>query len=148
MPIGMNSAKTISVLNQLVRLHNRSLVSYLCYAPPTWHVGDEQARTTLALIAAQQKEIVDRAGELVVEQSGVVDYGAYPMFYTGFHDLSFEFLLGQLLTEQGNSIHALDECVARSEGSPRVSELAEEALGMAKGHLESLRELKSVSTDA
>ena len=144
----MNSAKTVSVLNQLVKLHNRSLVSYLCYAPPNWHAGQEQAKATLALVAAQQKEIVDRAGELVIEHGGVVDYGAYPMFYTGFHDLSFEFLLGQLLREQDKAIHALDECVARSKDSPRVRELAEEALGMAKGHLESLRELKSVAVDA
>jgi hypothetical protein len=143
----MSSAKTISVLNQLVRLHNRSLASYLWYASPTWHRGDETAKSTLLLIASQQQEIVDRAGELLVERDGLVNYGAYPMHFTGFHDLSFSFLLDRLIEEQQTIVGELSECVAVSQEDPRVHELVQEALGMAKGHLDSLRDLKGVSAN-
>jgi hypothetical protein len=96
----------------------------------------------------QQQEIVDRAGELVVEQGGFVDYGAYPMTFTGYHDLSFEYLLGQLLAAQDQAVSEIEECVARSSDTPRVHELAQEALGMAKGHRASLEELKGTSAGA
>lgn len=144
----MNSVKTIDVLNRLVRLHHRSLASYLGYAPPNWRSTDNGAQSTLSLMSDQQQEIVDRAGDLVVEQGGVVDYGAYPMTYTGYHDLSFEYLLGKLLTEQDRAVSEIEECVVRSSETPRVHELAQEALGMAKGHRASLEELKSTSADA
>ena len=138
----MTSAKIISVLNQLMRLHSKSLVSYLNYASPTWHRGDEKAKTTLSVVTEQQSEMADRIGELVVGNGEVADRGAYPMLYTAFHDLSFEFLLAKLIEEQEDAVSTIESCVAQLPQEPRAYELAQEALGMAKGHLESLTELR------
>ena len=138
----MISAKSTFVLNQLVALHNRSLASYLGYASPTWHRGDEKARETLSVIAEQQGEMVDRIGELIVDRGAVVDYGSYPMVFTGFHDLSFQYLLGELIDRQDQAVETIERCVAELPADPRAYELAQEALGMAKGHLDSLRELE------
>lgn len=140
---GTHYAGSLAALNQLIRLHNRSLASYLRYASPEWHRGDERAREVLEQINGQQSEIVERAGELVVECNGVVDYGAYPMVYTGYHDLSFTFLLGQLLKEQAAMVQRLDELAGRTSDDPRIHELVQEALGLARGHLQTLQELKA-----
>jgi hypothetical protein len=141
----MVSAKIQSVLNQLVALHNRSLVSYLSYASPTWHPGDDKAKSALSLITEQQSEIVDRIGEVIVRNGGAVDYGAYPMTFTGLHDLSFAYLLDQLIDRQNETVDAIERCVVELPSDPRAYELAQEALGMAKGHLDSLRELKQIA---
>lgn len=138
----MTSARTISTLNRLVALHNRSLASYLSYASPTWKLGDEQAKQTLDLITAQQKEVVDRIGPLIDEAGGIVDYGAYPMSFTGLHDLSSEYLIGQLILDQQRIVSAIEDGVRELSGDATACELAQEALGMAKGHLDLLTELK------
>lgn len=139
----MSPDQTIFVLNQLVGLHSRSLASYLSYASPTWHRGDEKAKSVLSLMTEQQSEMSDRFGELIVANGEAADPGGYPMFYTGFHDLSFEFLLDKLLSEQQHTVEALEDAVGQLAPDPRAYELAQEALGMAKGHLDSLTELRT-----
>ena len=139
----MNSPNTIEVLNRLVVIHHRSLGMYLGYAPPTWHRDDQQAKEELGRIVADQKDLIDRIGEMVVGNHGAVFYGSYPMEFTGYHDLSFEFLLEKLLDHQRDDIAAIETCVSLLEGSPAPARsIAQEALGMAKGHLESFEELK------
>ena len=139
----MNSSNTIEVLNRLVVIHHRSLGSYLSYAAPAWHRDDQDAKQELERIVADQQDIVDRIGETVVSNSGTVLYGSYPMDFTFYHDLSFEFLLKKLLEHQREDIVAIENCVGQLDGSPATARsLAQESLGMAKGHLESLEELK------
>jgi hypothetical protein len=134
--------ETNGVLNELVAMHNRSLPMYLTYASPTWPRGAEKARETLELIAADQSETAERLAAAVLESGGVVNNGEFPMYYTGFHDLSFEYLLGQLIKEQKEDVASLEQHVASLSLAPMSKALAEEALGAAKGHLQSLEELK------
>lgn len=138
----MNS-NSVDVLNRLVSLHHRSLPNYLQYASPTWHRGDERAREVLQQIVISQQEIEKRLVDLIVQQDGVVDYGAFPMAFTGYHDLSFDFLLGKLLEDQRQHIATIESCISHLEG--RAKAVAQEALGEAKAHLDSLEELSSTA---
>ena len=138
----MAADSTISALNRLLAIHNRSLVQYLSFASPTWHLGDEHARDTLRAISADQRATVERLGHMILENGGLVNYGSFPMSFTGLHDLSFDFLLNRLIDGQRLAVSIIEQCVAKLSRNLLAKALAEESLGAAKGHLESLLELR------
>ncbi|MDP6467493.1 MAG: hypothetical protein QF918_07130 [Pirellulaceae bacterium] len=138
----MTDVDTIDVLNRLAVLHHRSLAVYVSYAQPEWKRGEERARQTLELIAADEQMTVDRLSEMISDAGGNVHYGAFPMEYTGYHDLSFDFLLGRLIENQQDKILQIQESLELLSLAPTAKSAVEEALGAAKGHLQSLQELQ------
>ena len=144
----MSEASTARLLNRLIAMHNCSLPAYLTYAAPAWHRGDEAAKETLQAIATDQKDTCERLAAMVTQQGGVVDSGEFPIYYAGYHDLSFDFLLDEIIKEQKEDIVQIEDTVAQLSLAPMAKALAEETLGAAKGHLESLQELKQTSAPA
>ena len=69
------------------------------------------------------------------------------MEFTSLHDLSLDYLLGKLVQHQEETIREIDRCVGQLQTIPTIQAIAQEALGEAKGHLDSLRELVAVSPD-
>jgi hypothetical protein len=139
----MTADASIAALNRLLRIHYRSLARYLSYASPTWRRGDERARAALQAVVDDQQALVERLGEAVLEAGGTIEYGGYPMAYTGYHDLSFDFLLTKLVEGQQRDIAVIESCVARITANPLANSVAEECLGAAKGHLETFLELQN-----
>ena len=137
----MNAANTIEVLNRLLVIHHRSLPMYLSYAAPWQTQRDQAAREVLDHIVADQKQMVDRIGELVLERDGDVEHGEFPMYFTGLHDLSFDYLVRRMIADQNRDVAAIEQCVDQLESDPLAKALAQECLGAAKGHLDSLEEL-------
>jgi hypothetical protein len=137
----MNRGNTIDVLNRLVAVHNCSLPMYLDSARPWTSRGDERTQTTLAHMVADQKRVVEQLGRMIVDAGGSVDMGQYPMRYTDTHDLALDFLLVKLIEHQQAVVRTMEECVTALRGDPPAQAVAAEALGAAKGHLESLQEL-------
>jgi hypothetical protein len=144
----MNAQDPTRILNQLLVLHHRSLARYLSYASPTWLRGDDPARKTLETIAADQQERADQLGEMIVQEGGTVHFGGFPMHFTSYHDLSFDFLLDRLLEHHQRDVQRMQACVDQLNGFPTVRALAQEALGAARGHLELLEELKQQAADS
>ncbi|MCA9142336.1 MAG: hypothetical protein H6821_11375 [Planctomycetaceae bacterium] len=141
----MSDVTTNRLLNHLIAIHNRSLPVYLTYAAPAWHGGEEAAKETMRLIAADQRETAERLAAMVTENNGVVNNGEFPIYYTGYHDLSFDFLLNEIIKEQKEDIATIESVVSKLSLVPLAKALAEETLGAAKGHLESLVELKQAA---
>jgi len=141
----MNSTNTIDALNRLYVILFRSLPMYLHYAPPWTHRGDERAMEVLQQLAADQQRTVDRLAELILELKGDVDSGEFPMSFTGLHDLSVEYIVGLAIEYQRRDIASIEACVDQLRTFPFAKALAEEALGEAKGHLDSLEELQPSS---
>jgi predicted outer membrane protein len=137
----MNQPETIAVLNRLHVLHGRSLPVYLADARPWTHRGNETAAETLAHVVADQKNMAERIGSLIIELGGAVDRGRFPMRFTDLHDLSLDYLLDQIVEHQRRIVAQIERGVERLARHPQARSLAEEALGMARGHLESLDEL-------
>ena len=137
----MSPANSNDVLNRLSVIHNRSLPMYLAYAPPFYRRANDDARATIENIVSYQQEIVDRIGTLIVERHGTVDNGAFPMVFTGYHDLSVEFLISKMIELQTKDVDTIQSCVDDLSDDPIAKAIAEEALGAAKGHLDTLQEL-------
>ena len=85
--------------------------------------------------------MVDRIGAMIVELQGVIRYGEFPRRFADWHDLSLDFILGKLIVMQQLDIDRIAKCVEWLDDSPRAKAIAQEALGEAKAHLESLEEL-------
>lgn len=137
----MNAAQSIKTLNRLLVFHHRSLPMYLSYAVPWKRQNDQAALDVLSHIVEDQKEMVDRIGEMILEREGDIEHGEFPIYFTGLHDLSVEYLLHRVVADQRRDIAAIEQCVTELESDPLAKALAQECLGAAKGHLDSLEEL-------
>ena len=138
----MNTVSTNDVLNRLLVLHERSLPMYLADAAPWTRVGNEHAIEVLGHIVSDQRQMVDRIGEVITDSGGDVNSGEFPMVFTAYNDISFDFLLDKLIVRQKLEIAVIEQCIALLGMTPLAKALAEEARGAALGHLDSLRELK------
>ena len=137
----MNQVDTNAVLNRLAVVHNRSLAAYLTYAAPWSSGNDIEAMKKLRDIAEQHRETVDRLGEMIMDNGGHVQTGAFPMHFAAWHDLSLSFLLDKLIDSQQAIISTVDECAQQLNLAPMHQAVAQEVLGAAKAHLDILNEV-------
>jgi len=137
----MTSANTSDVLRRLLAIHSQSFALYLADADPWTHAGDKRALETFQHIVADKKRMIDRIGAVLVEVDGPTDPGAFPMGFTSANDLSLDYLIRRAIDYQAADLAAIAECVEQPRMAPAAREIAEEALGLAKGHLEALQEL-------
>jgi hypothetical protein len=131
----------IDVLSRLFQILNRSLPMYLISAEPWTRAGDEPAAKALADMVADQKLYAGRVAEAILRDRGRVDNGDFPMEFTELNMLSFDFLLREMARRQKLDIAAIERCVADLSGNLPYQVIAEEVLGNARGHLETLEEL-------
>lgn len=137
----MTPANTSDVLRRLLAIHSHSFPRYLADADPWTHAGDKRAIETFQHIVADQKRVIDRIGEMLVEADRPTDPGSFPMEFTSANDLSLDYLIRRAIDYQAADIAAIAECAKQLRLAPAAREIAEEALGLAKGHLEALQEL-------
>jgi hypothetical protein len=144
----MPSPSTIDILNRLYVLHHRSLAVYLHYAPPNRLARHPRAAATLAQMVADQTRTADKLATLVLDSSGLVDPGEFPMSFTGLHDLSLDYLVKLLIERQRKHIVACERLAAALNMAPYAQAAAREAVGEAKGHLDNLEELAAAAAAA
>lgn len=137
----MTTDPNVTLNRLLVTLH-RSLPMYLADAAPWTHHGDEQARKVLGHIVADHRMYSGRIAELLLSRRRLVGFGDYPMIFTDTHDLSLDYLIGELIFYQKQDIAAIQDGALALQNDPAGRTLVEEVLGNARGHLESLEELR------
>jgi hypothetical protein len=129
------------ILNRLLAIEYRSLPMYLLWACPHRTAGDEQAWKTIQSIVDDQKAMSTRIAELIADRSWRVDLGDFPITFTGSHDLDLDYLVRRLVDWQKGTVASIQECYTALADDPVAQAVADEALGEAKGHLESLEEI-------
>jgi hypothetical protein len=134
------NVETLGLLNRLLAIHERSFVQYLAYATPFVPAGKEELLDALAVIDNDQDVIARRISSMIVDGGGLPRSSGFPMEFTDLHDLDVDFLLQAAVRYQEYDIQAIGEIVSRLQQEPAARAIAEEALGMAKGHLDALRE--------
>lgn len=135
--------RTCQLLNDLLTIEYRSFAMYLTDACPWTHHGDEKATQTLENIVADQKAMVQRIAEFILDSGGRIETGEYPMEFTDTHFLSLDFLVKELLRCQRHDLAAVERIAAELGQARAARELAEETLGMERAHLEALEALVS-----
>jgi hypothetical protein len=139
----MSKADNHHALNRLLTVLYRSLPMYLMYASPWTHRGDEPAVAALKRIAEDQERLATRIAQYVIDQYGRVELGDYPLDFPDTHDLALDYLVGKIVACQKNDVAKIEQVVAALRDDPKAAALAEEALGAARGHLETLEELSA-----
>jgi hypothetical protein len=137
----MTSTETTDVLNRVLAILERSFTQYLRYARPYVPPGREDIEQSLADIVAGQDTLSGRVTEMISEAGGLPDNGDFPIEYTDSHDLSIDYLIQEAIDGQRQDIAELTQCVEALRLAPTAQSLASEALGLAKGNLETLEEL-------
>jgi hypothetical protein len=137
----MTKSRAYAVLNRLLTIVHRSLPIYLADASPWTHEGDEKAVKALQLIVEQQHELANRIANYIIDHFGPANPGEYPADFPDTHDLSLDYLMGKLVQCQKADVDAAQACVNELHSERQAHALAEEALGAARGHLETLEEL-------
>jgi hypothetical protein len=114
---------------------------YIRYASPWTHDGDTRAMAAIGHIVADHETLSRRIAVAIFERHGVLNPGEYPMSFTGIHDVSLDYLVLRLIECQRADLAAIEQCIADLRDDPQARATAEECLGAARGHLESLEEL-------
>lgn len=138
-----HESRIVGKLNQLLQLHSRSLPMYLASARPWTPWGHQRQADVLRVIAEDHAERVDQIADYIQDLGGTVVMGEFPMEYTDLHDLSAQYVLRQVNQKQQQDIQQLTQLTQQLRDDPRALALAEEALGAARGHLQSVQECLS-----
>jgi len=144
----MSRSTTSSLLNRLLAIVVRSFPQYLQYARPYIPEGRENLLDSIHAMVADQNGIAERIGQMVIDGEFLPRSGEFPIEYTDTHDLGIDFLINMAIAYQQQDITAIGELAEQLQIAPAAKSLAEETLGMAKGHLESLRELVETEVNA
>ena len=137
----MTELSTADILNRVLIVHNRSLPMYLHDALPWVRHGEDGSMETMRQIVRDQKQVVDRIGAMILDNTGVFEQGEYPLSFTGYHDMAFDWVLNLAIERQQKTISYLQKCAEQLSLAPMAKAVVEETVGMAKGHLEMLQEL-------
>jgi hypothetical protein len=140
MPNRTDNAANLALNEILVILH-RSLPVYLSFATPWVAHGNEESHRVLARIVEEKEGDVHRLTELLDSRRHTIIRGEFPMDYTSLHDVSLEFLTGQLIGEQRQEVQRIESCERRLTGDPEGRNLAAEVLETARRHLRWLETL-------
>lgn len=137
----MSQPATPYLLNRLLAIVGRSFPQYLQYSRPYIPPGRSSLVETIETIAGDQNVMVERISQLLTDSQAPSRFGEFPMEYTDLHDLDIDFLMSAAVKYQEQDIASIAEIADQLRLSPAAQSLAEEALGMAKGHRDSLFEL-------
>ena len=136
----------VNLLNRLLAIQLKSFPQYLRWSRPYVRAGREETLDALTAVAKDQDSIAGRVSAMIVDAGYLPRHGEFPMEFTDMHDLGIDFLLNAAVAYQEQDVEAIAGLVERLQTSPPGRAIAEEALGMAKGHLETLRELNAAPT--
>jgi hypothetical protein len=70
-----------------------------------------------------------------------VDPGKFPISFTGLHDLSSEYLVSLMIESQREIISISEQAISELAADAMAQAVAQESLGAAKAHLDSLLEI-------
>jgi len=134
-------ADTIYWLNRLLAIHCKSFPQYLRWSRPHVPPGRGEEMEAIEAIALDQDVLAERISRMIVDADALPRTGEFPMEFTDMHDLDIDYLIQAAVRYQEQDVAAIEQLVDRLHTAPSAKAIAEEALGMAKGHLETLREL-------
>lgn len=141
----MTNSDSNAVLNRLLVILHRSFAMYLADARPWTHAGDQEALKVIGHLVDDQKRYARRVVDLLMDRRVAFGWGEYPIIFTDTHDLSLDYLLTEVIHYHKQDIQAIEACVRDLGTDLTAKALAEEILGNARGHLESLEELVTAS---
>jgi hypothetical protein len=132
------------LLYHLLAVVGKSFPQYLRYSRPYIPAGWEGVTESLQTIMRDQDVFADRIAHMIGDFGFPVRRGEFPMSFTDSHDLGIAYQITVAIEYQRQDIETIGRIVSQLQFFPAAKSLAEEALGMAKGHLDTLQELATL----
>lgn len=137
-------SSTVRLLNRLLTLHHRSFAQYLAEvgrwrAPGTF---DDEADRAFRAIVLDHQTTARRVASAVLAAGGTIELGPFPVEFTDKNDLASDYLLGEVCESERRDAAAIEQILRQlPANAAEARELAEESLGAAKAHIETLQGL-------
>ena len=128
-------------LSRLLTVIRPGLSLYLADSGLDSYPGADSIRTALAELAAEQRRILERAGEVLVEREQIVPRSHYPLAYTAVHDLDLDALLARVLDGLRRQLPTLEAIGAEAGTDTAAADLARAAVETTRRHVASLEQL-------
>jgi hypothetical protein len=129
------------ILNRLLSILHRSFAAYLSSAAPWTRPEDQPVVEALRHMVEDQERLSARIADMVLDFGERIELGEFPMEFTGKNFLSLDFVLRELIRYQHRDIDLMERAAQQLVDMPAARMLTEEAIGMAKAHLETLDDL-------
>ncbi len=128
-------------LRRLVDTLGSSLAMYLSDSGIWSYPGAEPIKLALADLVGDQKSIIERAGVVLEEREVAVPRVAFPIAFTGCHDVDLRFLLPRLIDVLRKQRAEFESIAAAAADDATAAELAGEARRTTERHIGVLEDL-------
>ena len=125
-------------LVELLRVLQPSLAMYVAECGIWSYPGPEEIRLALANLVADQRSVMDRAALILEEREVAVPKNAYPISFTGWHDVDLGHMLPRIVSGLERQQPELER-LASSASDAAAAGLAGEALKSTRQHVGALR---------
>jgi len=127
-------------LARLVATLESSAVMYLADSGFASYPGPDDVRRGLADLAADHRGVLGRAAEILAEREVTLPRTAYPLAFTGWHDVDLGWLLPRVVASLRRQIGELDALAATPDDAA-TCDLAAEAAASSRRHADRLADL-------
>jgi hypothetical protein len=133
-------------LCRLLDVLQPSLVMYLADSGIWSYPGKESIKLAFADLVGDHRSLVERAA-LVIEDRGIaVPTVAYPIGFTGCHDVDMRSLLPRVVAGLRGQVTAIDAIIASTGDDGVAAELAQESKASTLSHIGALEQVATSAT--
>jgi hypothetical protein len=125
-------------LSRLLAVLQPSLAMYLADSGIWSHPGKEATKLALADLVDDHRSLIERAGSALEDRGIVPSAPAYPIAFTGSHDVDIQSLVPRVLEGLRKQVGDLAAILESGQGDDVALELAREAKTSSEQHLDAL----------
>jgi hypothetical protein len=127
-------------LVRLVQILQPSLAMYLADSGIWSYPGPEAVREALAALVSDQRQVADRAALILEEREVPVPKTAYPISFSGWHDVDLQHILPRIVAGLKRQEAELEQLVATPNDATAAG-LAAEAAKITRQHVAALDQI-------
>ena len=128
-------------LCRLLDVLQPSLVMYLADSGIWSYPGRESIKLALADLVGDHRSLVERAAGSIEDRGLAVPSVAYPIGFTGCHDVDMRSLLPRVVSGLRGQVAAIDTIIDSSADDGVAAELAREAKATTLSHIDVLEQV-------
>ena len=125
-------------LCRLLDVLQPSLAMYLADSGIWSYPGKESIKLALADLVGDHRSLVERAAVAIEDRGMAVPSVAYPIGFTGCHDIDMRSLLPRVVAGLRGQVSAIDTIIASTTDDGVAAELAREAKATTLSHIDVL----------
>jgi hypothetical protein len=128
-------------LCRLLDVLQPSLAMYLADSGIWSYPGKESIKLALADLVGDHRSLVERAAVATEDRGIAVPSSAYPISFTGCHDVDMRSLLPRVVAGLRGQVSAIDTIIASTTDDGVAAELAREAKATTLSHIDVLEQV-------